>query len=687
MKTSSLALALLSALALPAASAQSSAPNLECSTDHAAWRTVQALVQAYERGDIAALRARMEPNQPGLQQLLDAVLVDFHQQKQLRIHLKDINLQCGPDVTVVQASWEKRFLSVDGFKPGLLTGRVSWLLHRQQEKSGESLRDVWRVAASGGSSPLGTAAGGSPAELDVGAALDLSRLTASATAGALLPPINLPLLIEVREPDWAGRARLQVTVTTDRGDRELFSLNEVAPGRFQRNELPVNAGTARPGDGALQVQAGERLTVRYADPNPGNGRPATVLTRSLPTTGTPFVPDALPDPFAFTPVLNAALGALVSSNIITLSGTNTPTTVGIVGGLYSINGGAFTSAPGMVPPGAQLQVRVDAANSPSTPQTAVLTVGGQSASFTVTTVAADTTPDPFTFAPQTGVALGAQVDSAAVTLSGTNAPAPISVLGGSYSVNGGPFTSSPGLVAPGAIIRLRATASSLPSTTVQVLLTVGGVAGSFNVSTLAADITPDPFSFAPQSNVAPGITVQAAPITVSGVNAPTPISVVGGSYSINGGPFTTAPGTVLAGQSVALALQSSALTNGAGLSTATLQIGTVSAAFVVTTWDAQPNPFSWPNALACGGGTVDSAPLTVSGISTAVPISITSGAGTPAASAQYSINGGAFTSAPGTVSNGQTVVLRVTRYFTINPLTVRATVNINGVTGTWSTSC
>jgi opacity protein-like surface antigen len=74
------------------------------------------------------------------------------------------------------------------------------------------------------------------------------------------------------------------------------------------------------------------------------------------------------------------------SNPITVTGTTASTTISISAGAeYSINGGAYTSTPGVVAPGAQVTVRLTSSASYNTPVSAVLTIGGTSATFTVTT--------------------------------------------------------------------------------------------------------------------------------------------------------------------------------------------------------------------------------------------------------------------------------------------------------------
>jgi chitodextrinase/uncharacterized protein YkwD len=95
------------------------------------------------------------------------------------------------------------------------------------------------------------------------------------------------------------------------------------------------------------------------------------------------------------------------------------------------------------------------------------------------------------------------------------------------------------------------------------------------------DVSPDAFSFPPVTGAPPSTIVVSSPITVTGINAPAPIAVAGGEYSVNGGPFTGQPGSVTNGNSVRVRLTSSA--SDTTLKSATLTIGDVSAAFHVTT--------------------------------------------------------------------------------------------------------
>ena len=173
----------------------------------------------------------------------------------------------------------------------------------------------------------------------------------------------------------------------------------------------------------------------------------------------------------------------------------------------------------------------------------------------------DKIPDAFSFTSQTGVALNTTVTSTpSITVSGINAAASISVTGGSYSVNGGVFTTAAGTLNNGNTVAVRLTSSGSYSTQTCTTLNIGGVQGQFCATTQApaVDTIPNAFSFTSQTGVALNTTVTSTPsITVSGINAAAPISITGGSYSINGAAFTTAAGTLNNGNTVAVRLTSS----------------------------------------------------------------------------------------------------------------------------------
>ena len=114
------------------------------------------------------------------------------------------------------------------------------------------------------------------------------------------------------------------------------------------------------------------------------------------------------------------------------------------GGEYSINAGPTRSTPGIVKNGDSVKVRQTSSPSFSTTTDVVLTIGGVSDTFSVTTLAADTTPDAFNFLDQTGVGLSQVLESNTITLGGINTGAAISITGGEYKIGTGTYTSTPG---------------------------------------------------------------------------------------------------------------------------------------------------------------------------------------------------------------------------------------------------
>lgn len=93
------------------------------------------------------------------------------------------------------------------------------------------------------------------------------------------------------------------------------------------------------------------------------------------------------NPFSFNPVTGAPLSTFIMSNGISVSGPDIPVAISITGGLYSINGGAFTSSPGTINATDTVIMEVMSSGSYTTLTSGALTIGSQSATFNVTTQA------------------------------------------------------------------------------------------------------------------------------------------------------------------------------------------------------------------------------------------------------------------------------------------------------------
>lgn len=108
-------------------------------------------------------------------------------------------------------------------------------------------------------------------------------------------------------------------------------------------------------------------------------------------TVTNIVDDTTPVPFTFSDVLTADRSTPVASNTVTVSGINVPTALTVSGGTYSINGGAYESAPTSVTSGDTITVRVTS-SADGTPVLATLALGTYSTTFGVY----DDAPPPVT---------------------------------------------------------------------------------------------------------------------------------------------------------------------------------------------------------------------------------------------------------------------------------------------------
>lgn len=198
--------------------------------------------------------------------------------------------------------------------------------------------------------------------------------------------------------------------------------------------------------------------------------------------------DTTPDAISFTASTNAEPNAVVTSPTVAISGIDTAAAVSISGGEYSINGGTFTSATGTVTNGQTVTVRITASDKTNTPKEATVTVGGVSAKFIVTTLT-DVKPDTFSFAAKTNAELNQEYFSEAITVKGIDVAVPVSITGGTYSIAGGEFTATAGTVSANQTITVKTTAGNDTEITKNAVLIVGGVRGTFTVTTIA-DTTP-----------------------------------------------------------------------------------------------------------------------------------------------------------------------------------------------------
>ena len=102
----------------------------------------------------------------------------------------------------------------------------------------------------------------------------------------------------------------------------------------------------------------------------------------------------------------------------------------------------------------------------------------------------DSIPDGFGFTSLTGVAPATVYESNAITVTGVNVSAPISIsTGGSYAVSTdsgstwGSWLTAAGTISANNQVKVRRTSASTPTTEVITTLTIGGVTGNFSLTT------------------------------------------------------------------------------------------------------------------------------------------------------------------------------------------------------------
>lgn len=362
--------------------------------------------------------------------------------------------------------------------------------------------------------------------------------------------------------------------------------------------------------------------------------------------------DTTPDAFSFTDQTNVARSTLITSNTITINGINTTTPVSVTGtgAQISINGGGWITS-GTITNGQTLGVRLTSSGSFNTAMTATVNVGGVTDVWSVTTLAADTTPDAFDFTPNVTNANLSTLTTAAntVTISGVNTSTPVSVTGAGAQVeiNGSGTWVTSGTIQNGQTLKLRLTSSGSFSTMITATVTVGGVSDTWSVTTRA------PNNCSAQSKT--WLTNCTATVTAAnhGNNGTGTITDPGGCGTVwyGSGTFACADG---------------AFTYSSGSCTQQ------------TACDTTPNAFTFTDVTGQALSTlITSNTVTIGGINTGTAVSV-SGSGSP----KISINGGAWVTS-GTITNGQTLRVQLTSSASFSAA-LSATVNVGGVTDAWS---
>ena len=397
-----------------------------------------------------------------------------------------------------------------------------------------------------------------------------------------------------------------------------------------RTDVSVSAGSqfSVGCDGSFTVSTttvdpGAQICVRHTSAATVGGTTNTTLTvgKGATVPGT-FTSTTGPAQFSFTDQPGVARSTVIVSAPATLTGFTTAAAISVSGGEYSLGcTGSFTSTVATVTAGATVCVRHTSSAAGGTATNTVLTVGsapGVSDTFTSTTEGVtDTTPDAFSFPAQINVPLATVVTSGVITIGGFDTATAVSVTGGTYSRNcaSNGFTSAAGTLAPNTSVCVRHTSAFAGAAVTNTVLTVGGVSGTFTSTTLTGDAAPVAFSFPSQTGVELLTDITSAPVTITGIDIASPVTVTGGEYSIGcTGTFTSTQGSITNGRTVCVRHRSSF--NSSEDVETVLTIGTESGSFTSTTrvGDQLPDDFSFTSQTNVARETrVVSNPITITG--------------------------------------------------------------------------
>ena len=133
------------------------AVSVQCRPDSPAARALDLLLRGYESGDLNLLQQRLAPDLPGLGFVLDGVARQ-RLAPQTRLTITERQMQCGPDVTVIDFAWEKRWLDGSALTPRLAQGRSAVLI----SGLGQGLDGPWRLSGLVGDNPFAAPVAAAP---------------------------------------------------------------------------------------------------------------------------------------------------------------------------------------------------------------------------------------------------------------------------------------------------------------------------------------------------------------------------------------------------------------------------------------------------------------------------------------------------------------------------------------------
>lgn len=276
------------------------------------------------------------------------------------------------------------------------------------------------------------------------------------------------------------------------------------------------------------VQKLDTLEVRQTSSVSSSIKTDTVLTVGTISdtySVTTKIIDVSVNAFAFNDVTDKETSTLYESNTVTIGGISQAVPISVVGGEYSINGLAYTSAAGTIASGSTVKVRRVSSVSYSASVGVTLTVGDMSNTYTIGTKS--NVPTAFAFIDVTNRERTTSYESNSQVITGFVGSLPISIVNGEYSINGGLFTSVSGTIAAGSTVKVKRTSSGAYNSLAETTLTVGSLSDTYGITTKVAPPVAVTYSMTKDDN--PHVVIILVPV-VNGVN-------VGNIYGSSTGSF------------------------------------------------------------------------------------------------------------------------------------------------------
>lgn len=345
--------------------------------------------------------------------------------------------------------------------------------------------------------------------------------------------------------------------------------------------------------------------------------------------------DDFPNQFTLNPITNLEPGQSGIATTI-ISGINYQAIVTATNNaLISINGGSYSTAtlssPRYIRNNQSLSVKFDTtatnASDFSKVYSTVITVGRVRVNWSVTTRAYDDAPNPINFVSATNLPIGIVTNSNTVVVSGLEpgfATLSSIISGiGSFSINGGPLVTT-GNISNGDTVFIQQRTPNNYSLTNTTSLRIGSGIFNYSVSTRAANLVVNPFSFTSLINVPINTDQQSNTVTITGpdpgVNLPVSISSPG-QVKINNSSYVSGTTNCISGDTITVGIPATALSTYGSTVTTNLTVSGFTTSFSVTVRPAPiktiPNQFDFTNKTNVEPlSLIESDELKLSGITT-----------------------------------------------------------------------